>query len=133
MAIQKAITESNYGMTFEQGYLKIAEVLVRPLRGDVRIDLRAYASAEAREKIREFDIKKEEFKALRKDPNSDDIEIRRLEDELGKKPIGIFKERMTIDFDEFASFCEGFSKDQIIAGSYLYVKSLDNYKDAIDI
>ena len=125
-------TDVNYGTSFDTAYLRVDEVLIKPNKNEIRIDLRGYATAEARELVNVYVLKREELDALRKDPESDDEEIERLENELGNKPIGIYRDRLTITFDDFIPHCTNFTKDDIIAGCYTYLKTLDKYLSAVD-
>ena len=133
MAIEQAITDTNYGITFDNAYLRVGEVLIKPAKDEVRIDLRGYATAAARDLIAVFEAKRIELDAMRLDPESDNQAITDLENEMGQKPIGIYKERITITFEEFEPHCTGFTKDEIITGCYLYIKTLDKYIDGTDV
>lgn len=133
MAIEQKLNNTNYGITFDRAYLKVMDVLLKPNNNQVRIDLRGYASKEARDSINGYEEKRRQLDAIRFNPNSSDEEIRRLEDELGKKPVGVYRDRIEAHFSDIEPFCTGFSREKILEACYLYIKSLDRYKDAQDV
>ena len=132
MAITKSIDDTNYGYVFEEAYLRIGEVMIRPYHDEVRIDLRGYADANARDSLDRFDEMKAAFKKAHNDSEEEDFKIKEMTEALGKKPIGIYRDIILLTFNKFCEYCTEFSKDKILAGAYTYVKTLDKYKESID-
>lgn len=133
MAIQQLLTDTYYGLDFEKGYLKIDELIIRLFDNKVRIDLRGYASVEARKKVNDYVTAKEELLELRRDPESDDEKITELENKLSHRPIGIYRDKIELTYDDFLPFLKTFDKEGLLAAGYNYIKTIDKYKNSIDV
>lgn len=150
----KDMKENYYGFNFDETYFKIENIRIDTERNQVNIEVRGYASSEARQLEKDYDNNLSELKNLKshlrelrnkrteKEDKTQKIdtmynkEIEKIEkdvEQLEKKKdsssrvVGIYKEIFKCSLDDLN--VESFNKDKLKTAAYNYLKeNIDLFK-----